>query len=119
MLGAEAAPEGAGATGRLRARWWSDDARWSMFGWLVVLNVLDVISTAMVLDSGGAERNPFVQPFVESLWQVTGLKVLVLVVIGSLLTRCAGSRIAELALAATTGWYVAVVSWNLMVLSVV
>ncbi len=119
MLGVEPAPDGAGATRSLRAWVATDDPRWSMYGWLVVLNVLDVATTAMVLDGGGAERNPFVQPFVQNLWQVAGLKLFVLVVIAGLLSRCAGSRIAELALAGTTGWYVAVVSWNLMVLTVV
>lgn len=118
MLGVEPVPEGAGVTRRPQAGAWTDDPRWTMFVWLVLLNGLDVATTMMVLDRGGQERNPFVQPFVESLWQISGLKVLVLMLVACLLTRCAGSRIAELALAATTGWYLAVVSWNVMMLTV-
>ena len=94
------------------------DSRWGLFVGLVVLNVLDLITTALVLDRGGEERNPFVQPLVDNLWHVGVLKALVLVLVASLLTRCRGSRIAELSLAGTTGWYLAVVSWNVAVLTI-
>ena len=94
------------------------DPRWTLFAGLVVLNVFDMITTALVLDRGGEERNPFVQPLVDNLWHVGLLKGLVLVLVATLLTRCRGSRIAELALAATTGWYLAVVSWNVAVLTI-
>ena len=94
------------------------DRRWSMFVGLAVLNVADVITTAMVLDRGGSESNPFVKPLVDDIWQVGLLKIAVLVIIAALLTRCRESRIAEFALAATTGWYLAVVMWNLAVLTI-
>lgn len=102
------------------ARWRSvfTDSRWALYAGLVVLNILDLLSTAMVIDRGGSERNPFVQPFVHDMWQVAALKGVVLVIIATLLTRVQGSRIAELALAGTTGWYLAVVSWNLAVLTI-
>lgn len=96
-----------------------DDPRWALYVGLVVLNAFDLVTTAMVLDRGGSERNPFVQPFVESLWQVGILKGLVLVLVAFLLTRVEGSRVASLALAGTTGWYLAVVSWNVAVLTIV
>jgi hypothetical protein len=95
-----------------------DGSRWAMFGGLVVLNIFDVITTAMVLDRGGEERNPFVQPFVDGIWQVAGLKALILVLVATLLARCQGSRIAEFSLAAATGWYLAVVCWNIAVLTI-
>lgn len=101
--------------GRLRAV--VDDPRWALFVGLVVLNLFDIVTTAMVIDRGGAERNPFVQPFVHDMWQVAGLKALVLVIVATLLTRVRGSRLAELALAGTTGWYLAVVCWNVAVLT--
>ena len=85
------------------------DPRWLLYLSLVVLNLLDVITTSMVIDRGGAERNPFVQPFVHDMMQVAALKGVVLVVVAALLTRCPGSRIAELALTGTAGWYLAVV----------
>jgi len=95
------------------------DPRWRLFVGLVVLNLIDLVTTSMVLTRGGSERNPFVQPFVDDIWQVGVLKGLVLVLIAVLLGRCRQSRIAEVALAATTGWYVAVVSWNVAVLTIV
>ena len=106
--------------------WWAEtglgarlaDPRWSLYLGLVVLNVLDIITTSMVIDRGGAERNPFVQPFVHDMAQVTGLKAAVLVLIAALLTRCAGSRLAELSLAGAAGWYLAVVLWNTSVLTI-
>ncbi|MEQ8840165.1 MAG: DUF5658 family protein [Acidimicrobiales bacterium] len=84
----------------------------------MVLNVVDLITTVMVLDRGGVERNPFVQPIVDNMWHVGLLKGVVLVLVATLLTRCHGSRIAELALTLTTGWYLAVVSWNVAVLTI-
>ncbi len=95
-----------------------EDPRWPLYGGLVVLNLFDVITTALVLDGGGNERNPFVQPVVENIWMIGLLKALVLVLVAVLLTRCEGSRIARLSLAATAGWYLAVVSWNLAVLTI-
>lgn len=92
------------------------DARWRMFAALVVLNVVDVITTQLVLDRGGSEFNPLVKPMVDGTWQVVLAKGLVLVIIACLLTR-SRSRITEIALALTTGWYLAVVAWNLVVLA--
>jgi len=106
------------AVGETRWRAILDDPRWTLFAGLGVLNVLDLITTAMVLDRGGEERNPFVQPFVDNLWHVGLLKAMVLVLVATLLTRCQGSRIAELSLAGTTGWYLAVVFWNVAVLTI-
>jgi len=94
------------------------DSRWALFVSLIVLNVVDVITTSMVLDRGGEERNPFVQPMVENLWHVGLLKAFVLALVATLLTRCRGSRIAEVSLAGTTGWYLAVVCWNVAVLTI-
>ena len=93
------------------------EPRWSLFLGLIVLNILDLITTAFVLTNGGAERNPFVQPFIDNLWQIGLLKGAVLALIAMLLTRCPASRITELSLAATTGWYLAVVAWNVAVLA--
>jgi hypothetical protein len=100
--------------GRVLAR----DTRWTLFLALIVLNIFDLISTAMVLDRGGSEFNPFVQPFVENIWEVALLKGVVLALIAVLLTRVEGSRLSELALAGTTGWYLAVVGWNVAVLTI-
>jgi hypothetical protein len=95
----------------------SVDHRWSLYIGLVVLNVLDLITTAAVLDRGGSERNPLVKPIVDGLWDVAFVKGIVLVLVAVLLTRCRESRIADLALAGTAGWYLAVVMWNSVVLA--
>ncbi|MEO0492291.1 MAG: DUF5658 family protein [Actinomycetota bacterium] len=91
--------------------------RWTLFWSLVVLNVFDVLTTMWVLDRGGVETNPFVEPFVHDMVTVSVMKVVVLGVVGLLLSRCRESRPIDLALVATTGWYVAVVCWNLTVLT--
>jgi hypothetical protein len=93
------------------------DHRWPLYIALVVFNVLDLITTAVVLDRGGTERNPLVKPIVDGIWDVALVKGLVLVLVAVLLTRCRESRIADLALAGTTGWYIAVVIWNCAVLA--
>lgn len=94
------------------------DTLWTIYFGLVVLNVFDLITTSLVLDRGGSEGNPFVQPIVDNLWHVGLLKGAILLLISGLLTRVRGSRLSELALAAATGWYLAVVSWNVAVLTV-
>lgn len=105
------------ATPGERWRAFRADPRWTLYAGLAILNVFDLITTSMVLDRGGAERNPFVQPIVHDLRLVALLKMLILVLVGTLLTRCRGSRIAELSLAGTAGWYFAVVCWNVAVLT--
>jgi len=95
------------------------DQRWMMYFALVVLNVIDVITTAAVLGRGGVEGNPFVQPLIDGLWQVSLLKAAVLIVIAMLLMRSRESRISALALAAASGWYLAVVLWNGAILAVI
>jgi len=95
------------------------DQRWAVFIGLVVLNAVDVLTTVLVLGRGGVEGNPFIRPMIDGVWQVSMLKAAILVIVGLLLTRSRGSRIAEFALTATTGWYLAVVAWNLVVLSMI
>ena len=94
------------------------DTLWTIYIGLVVLNVFDLITTNLVLNRGGSEGNPFVKPIVDNLWHVGLLKGAVLLLIAALLTRVRGSRLSELALAGTTGWYLAVVCWNVAVLTI-
>lgn len=95
------------------------EQRWQVFSALVVLNVLDVLTTGFVLSNGGTERNPFVQPIVDNLLHVGLLKVAMLGLVGGLLTRCRDSRITDVALIGATGWYVAVVGWNAAVMALI
>lgn len=92
------------------------DERARLFIALVVLNVLDIITTVLVLDRGGVERNPFVEPIVHDIMAVSVLKAVVLGIVGFLLVRCRPSWRVDVALTAATGWYLAVVMWNTAVL---
>ena len=112
-MGMEATTEAA-----VTARVWRLDQRWTLFVALVVLNLLDVLTTMWVLDRGGSETNPFIEPIVDSMWTVTALKAGVLAIVGLLLARCRESRPIDLALVGVTGWYIAVVAWNVTVLTV-
>lgn len=93
-----------------------DDNRWSVLAALVVLNALDVISTVAVLAAGGTENNPLMRPLIEGVWPAVLVKTAVLVTIAWLLARCRDSRRIEIMMACATGWYIAVVAWNLAVL---
>ncbi|MEM9468085.1 MAG: DUF5658 family protein [Actinomycetota bacterium] len=93
------------------------DQRWSLFVTLAVLNVLDVITTELVIQAGGHETNPLIKPIVDSVLAVSLVKAIALLVVGLLLARCRPSRAIDVALTLTTGWYVAVVIWNTVVLA--
>ena len=95
------------------------DQRWSLFITLVVLNIFDVITTELVIRAGGNETNPFIEPIVHNFLLVALLKALALTVVGLLLSRARPSRAIDLGLTLTTGWYVAVVIWNTVVLALV
>ena len=94
-----------------------DDGRWRMLIALVVLNALDVITTAAVIGAGGTENNPLMRPLIEDVWPAVLLKTAVLLLIAWLLHRCSDSRRIVVMMACTTGWYLAVVSWNVTVLA--
>jgi len=94
-------------------------ARWQLFSALIVLNVLDIVTTDLVLRQGGVERNPFVQPLVHDMVQLSLLKAAVLSVVGLLIARASDSRLPDVALVGATGWYGAVISWNLAVLALI
>ena len=93
-----------------------DDSRWSVLAVLVLLNVLDVVSTAAVIAAGGTESNPLMRPLVEGIWPAVLLKGAVLLTIAWLLARSTDSRRIGVMMACTTGWYIAVVTWNLTIL---
>jgi hypothetical protein len=93
------------------------DRRWSVLLLLVALNALDVITTVAVISAGGSENNPLMRPFVEAVWPAVALKATVLITIAWLLARCEDSRRIEMMMVFATGWYLAVVSWNVTVLA--
>ncbi len=97
----------------------SKAARWQLFGALVVLNVLDIVTTELVLRQGGVEKNPFLQPIVHDMVQLSLMKAAVLGIVGILLARASYSRLPDVALVGTTGWYMAVICWNLAILALI
>ncbi len=95
------------------------EKRWQLFRILVVLNVLDVITTGLVLAAGGSEGNPLIAPMVDNMANVALLKFAVLAGVAALLGRCHESRVVDIGIVAVTGWYAAVIGWNLTVLAVI
>ncbi|MEM9201673.1 MAG: DUF5658 family protein [Actinomycetota bacterium] len=88
--------------------------RW-LFGLLVTLNLLDVVTTELVLQAGGVETNPIMQPVVHSVPMVILIKVVALGAAGMLLARARPSLPVDVALTLVTGWYTAVIVWNVLV----
>jgi hypothetical protein len=79
---------------------------------VAALNLLDVVTTKLVLDRGGREGNPLMQPFAHDVWRSVGIKGLCLLVIVALVDRCPRSPLVMRTLTAVNLWYVVVVSWN-------
>jgi len=72
---------------------------------LWILNGLDVLTTTMVLDRGGSEANPLMQPFADSWIQLAAIKYLVLGLYSSL-------RPPRWVTGTLCVWYTLVVGWN-------
>lgn len=83
---------------------------------LTVLNLLDLVTTRLVLDRGGNEGNPLMEPVVTDFWGALALKAVFLAVIALLAVRCIRSTRAQLALLLVNSWYFVVVGWNAAVL---
>ena len=92
--------------------------RGQLYWILWLLNAVDLATTKAVLERGGSEQNPVMRPLVEGVWGAAAVKIAILVVIGVLIRRCPPrSRRPDIALVLVTGWYLAVVAWNLRVLA--
>jgi hypothetical protein len=87
-----------------------------LFWALVLLNAADLATTALVLDRGGSERNPLVEPLIHGMWGAVTIKIACLGLVAALLNRCAASARARVFLAAAATWYGFVVVWNVTVL---
>lgn len=90
-----------------------------LFVGLVVLNLIDLVTTRLVLDRGGEEGNPVMAPIIDNAFGALGVKVLCLGLIGTLIARSRRSTRMLAALAAVDVWYVLVIGWNLRVLHLV
>jgi hypothetical protein len=95
------------------------DGRWALVLLLVALNVADVVTTKLVLAAGGTEGNPLMASVVTDGWAgPLGMKLLVCAAIAACVARCPReSKMVPTALTVVTGIYVAIIGWNLAILT--
>ena len=80
---------------------------------ILVLNLVDVITTKSVLARGGIEGNPIMAELMTGTAAPLAVKALVAGIAGGLLLCCPPeSRLAERAAATVVGLYLAIVVWN-------
>jgi hypothetical protein len=108
-------PEGALVAVAARPRWWRHPTV-VLVALLALLNLADLLTTRLVLRRGGAEGNPLMRPFVDTMWGAAAVKVVCLALIAALASRCLGSVKARRGLAFVVAWYGFVVAWNVTVL---
>lgn len=77
---------------------------------LILLQLLDIVTTVMVLSKGGVELNPFAALFMATLGTIPGLIVLKSIIIGLILSSFSQVHVR-------TVWilnyvFIAVVAWN-------
>jgi hypothetical protein len=87
--------------------------RWFLVAVLAALNVLDLVSTRMVLQAGGSEANPIMAPIIHHPFAPVLVKTAGLGLVAFVLKACPPrSAIVDRALVAVTGLYLAIVTWN-------
>ena len=88
-------------------------ARWIMAAALLSLNLLDVVTTKLILKAGGSEANPIMAPLVDHPYGAYALKFSMAVGVGVLLLKAPRtSRLADRAVLAAIGIYMLVIGWN-------
>jgi hypothetical protein len=91
--------------------------RWYLVSTLVILNLLDVLTTRWILDHGGTEQNPILRPVIQNPVAPLLMKLGLCLVIGVLvLAAPRRSRFADAGLVAIVGVYTCVIAWNVAVL---
>jgi Domain of unknown function (DUF5658) len=89
--------------------------RWFLLSILGGLNLLDLISTRMVIEAGGQEANPIMAPIIHHPVAPAAVKTVGFVIVALVLRACPPrSAIVDRSLAAVTGIYALVVGWNLV-----
>ncbi len=89
--------------------------RWFLLAILGALNLLDLVTTKMVLNAGGQEANPIMAPIIHHPFAPALVKTAGFVVVAMVLKACpTRSAIVDRALIGVTGLYMAIVSWNLL-----
>jgi hypothetical protein len=89
--------------------------RWFLLLILGGLNILDLVSTKLVLEAGGAEANPIMAPIIHHPVAPAVVKAAGFALVAQVLQACPPrSVVVDRALAVVTGVYTAVVAWNLI-----
>jgi hypothetical protein len=87
--------------------------RWVMAAALLSLNLLDVVTTKLIIEAGGSEANPVMAPIVDHPYAAYALKLSMAVGVGVLLLKAPrSSRLADRAVLAAIGVYMLVIGWN-------
>jgi hypothetical protein len=89
--------------------------RWFLLAVLGALNLLDLVTTKMVLNAGGAEANPVMAPIIHHPYAPAMVKTAGFLAVALVLKACpVRSAIVDRALVFVTFLYTAIVSWNLV-----
>ena len=87
------------------------------FWTLLTLNVLDVLTTTVVLALGGTESNPAMAGVVDQWWMTIIVKGVVLSLMWMVVLRApARSRLTDVVMALAWVFYAGVVGWNTLLL---
>jgi hypothetical protein len=94
------------------------DGRFALVLLLAMLNVADVITTHLVLGSGGVEGNPIMASLVSDGWVgPLAVKLSTCAFIAVIVAQCpTRSSLVTAGLTVVTGIYFAIIAWNLAVL---
>ena len=89
--------------------------RWFLLAILGALNLLDLVTTKLVLAAGGTEANPVMAPIIHHPFAPALVKTAGFVLVALVLKACPPrSALVDRALVFVTVLYTAIVSWNLI-----
>jgi hypothetical protein len=89
--------------------------RWFLLAILGALNLLDLVSTKLVLNAGGQEANPLMAPIIHHPYAPALVKTAGFLAVALVLKACPPrSAMVDRALVVVTVLYTAIVSWNLV-----
>lgn len=89
--------------------------RWFLLVVLGALNLLDLVTTRLVLAAGGEEANPLMAPIIHHPFAPALVKTAGFAAMAMVLKACPPrSAVVDRALVGVTGLYLGIVGWNLL-----
>lgn len=89
--------------------------RWFLLTVLGALNILDLVTTQLVIEAGGQEANPIMAPIIHHPVAPAAVKLVGFVIVALALRACPPrSILVDRAMVAVTGLYTGIVGWNLL-----